>query len=175
MRCRGRTERFISCMQHPVLIPSTHPSFFSEGGSGPLWGEWGVGEQENQPQHLVLRSPRSHTPPPSLLPTAPWGEPSSCHLLEGPVDPNLGIQKGPHLSERYRSTELDAKVGARDCFGIAPCASVELGPRGLETGRQPIHSALALSNLTFYLSFLFSRRLLWCSAEHVGWRVPGSH
>lgn len=135
-----------------------------------------MGAQEKQTQCLVLESPRSYTPPPFLLPIGLWGEPSSCHFLEGTLDPKLRIRKEPHLSECYRSTELHAKVGAGDCALVRPhvplrsWATLAWRQTGQHlpsraTGMQPIPAALALSKVTFYLSFLFSGRLLQCPRE----------
>lgn len=151
-------------VQHPMLSPTAHRSFFQKVDLDHRGGERGMGEQENQPPRRVLEPPRSHTPPPFLLPVGPWG------------DPNLRIQKEPHLGECYRSTELHAKVGAGDCASLPP--GVPLRSRATlawrqmgqhlssrATGVQPIPAALALSKVTFYLSFLFSGRLLRCPRE----------
>lgn len=163
-------------VQHPKLSPTAHRSFFQKVDLDHQGRERGMGEQENQTQRLVLESPRSHTPPPFLLPMGPWGEPSSCHFLEGTLDPNLRIQKEPHLGECYRSTELHAKVGAGDCASVRPSVPLrswttlawrQMGQHlsSRATGVQPIPAALALSKVTFYLSFLFSGRLLRCPRE----------
>ena len=141
-------------------------------------------KQESQPKCPVLWSPHAHTPSPFLLAKAPRGEPSSCHVFEEILDLNLRIQTVRHLSEHCKSPKLGAEVGATDCASVLPgvpmwsWATVDCRQRSQdlpsrETGVQQIHSALVLPITTFYLSLLFSGRLLWCPGEHV--RVPGSH